>query len=117
MDKKLVLDFADHEGKRYTFAKINYLNHLKRHPELGEANYLKAITELILNCEPDLIYPSYNKKYRYVYYECLATVNGKGWYNCAVVQKTRNGYSIITAYRFCGSIREKKYGGPVCQRP
>lgn len=117
MEEVLILDFKDNEGKRFIFSKENVDNHSKYHPELKDKEYFKTIVNLIHNCEPDMIYDSYKQKNRYVYYEYIGRIGFIEWYNQVVVQKTKNLYIIITAYRFSGEIREKKYGGPLCRRP
>jgi hypothetical protein len=119
MDNDNVLDFLDHDQKRYVFTKKNYLKHIKKHKELLEVGYLKTIEKLIRNCPPKMIFPSYKQHNSYVYYQSTGkeSINGT-WYNRAIICKTPGVYNIETAFRSREyEIRERRYGEPVKKRP
>ena len=106
---QVALSFNDSDGKRYVFSKKNFDKHKKKHPELLEAGYLKIIQNVICDCAVEMIYKSYDNPKIFCYYSELATIGSSTWYNKVVVMKANKEYHIMTAFRFCGDIREKKY--------
>lgn len=116
--EELILDFTDHDGKRYIFSKDNFDKHKKKHPELGQEGYLEDIKRHVCTCHPSMIYPCYSSTNRYAYYEYVHLINGcKPLYHLVIIKKEKWKYHIITAYQYAGEIREKRYTTSVTKRP
>lgn len=117
MPKEAILSFKDPvNGKPYYFYKDNYLNHLKKHSELGQSGFMNRIKDAIIN--PTCIYPSYEpgkKITSYCFYKEEFTLNGVTRYTKVVVWKNKEEYIIKTAFR-PDNIRESKYHKE-CKRP
>lgn len=115
---ELVLDFLDHDGKRYVFTKKNFKKHSNKHKELLEPGYLKGVEKLVRNCHPRMIYPSYRESGSYVYYKKIKETFDGTLYDHAIIKKDKGIYIIKTAFRFViREIREKYYGDCVKERP